>query len=167
MFHIFDKMRIEMLPGFIKLGKVYIVTQQYHQYYDHFSDDLKTSLLLTTYDDSETARVHLSAIKTDKYAAVINLKNNKHLDKIKEMLGSDSKYNLFWAAVTDPTEVKRRLEKKYKDQIRKFISKETTWRIGGDEKITPDVQLIFGELFIIIKRGKEILKIKFDELEKA
>ncbi len=167
MFHIFDKMRIEMLPRFVSLGKVYVVAQQYHQYHDHFSDEQKTSLLLSTYDDPGLARLHLSALTKDKYAAIINLKNAKHLKKLEEMLEPESKYHVFWAAVADPAEVKKRMERKYKDAVRRYILKETNWKVGGAEKITPDVQLIFGELFVIIKRGREILKIKFDELEKV
>jgi hypothetical protein len=167
MFHIFEPLRAEMIPRFIGLGKKFLVTQQYHLYYDHFSDEAKTSLLVTTYGDSEIARAHLGAVQHDKFACIIDLGNQKHLSKLAEMLQPGSKYNLFWAAVADPEMIKKRLGLKYKDHIRRYINKNTTWRIGGDEKIRPDIQLIFGELFVIIKRGKEVLRIKFEELEKA
>ncbi len=156
-----------MIPRFITLGKKFLVTQQYLQYHDHFSDEEKTNLLVTTYGDSEIARAHLGAIQHDKLACIIDLSNQKHLSKLSEMLQYESKYHLFWAAVADPEVVKKRLGMKYKDHIRRYINKQTSWRIGGDEKIRPDIQLIFGELFVIIKRGKEILRIKFEELEKA
>ena len=167
MFHIFDPLRLEMLPRFIRLDKTFFVTQQYHYFQDHFAGEQKISLLLTNYGDSETARVHFSAIRGDRYACVLDLKNEKHYNKLCEMLGDGSKYHLFWAAVADPEAIKKRMGLKYKDHLRRYLSKHTTWRIGGAEKIRPDIQLIFGELFVIIKRGKEVLRIKFEELEKA
>lgn len=156
-----------MLPRFLELGKTFFVAQQYHHYHDHFAPEKKINLLFTSYDDSEIARAHLGAIAGAPYACIINLKNEQHYQKLLSMLTAGSKYRVFWAAVGDPEAIKKRLGQKYKDHLRRYIDQHTTWRIGGAEKIRPDIQLIFGELFVIIKRGKEVLRIKFDELENA
>lgn len=45
--------------------------------------------------------------------------------------------------------------------------KNTTWRIGGDETIRPQLSVIFGELFIFLKRGAQVLRVKFEDIENA
>ena len=83
------------------------------------------------------------------------------------MLHPDSEYRLFWAIVKSIDEVKKRLDLKYKDNIRRYIMKQTTWRIDASEAIRPSLQVIYGELFIILKRGNQTLRVKFDDIEKA
>ena len=45
--------------------------------------------------------------------------------------------------------------------------KNTTWRIGGEETIRPQLSVIFGEIFIFLKRGAQELRVKFEEIEKS
>ena len=83
------------------------------------------------------------------------------------MLNPDSGYRLYWAIVKSIDEVKRRMDLKYKNHIRRYIMKHTTWRIDASEAIRPSLQVIYGELFIILKRGNQTLRVKFDDIEKA
>jgi hypothetical protein len=106
-------------------------------------------------------------VKHDKYAAIIDLANGTHEEKIRSMLHPGSKYALYWSIVKDVDELQKRLDYKYKDNIRRYILKNTNWRVGGDEKIRPSFQVTFGELYIIIKRGAQTIRVKFDEIEKA
>ena len=111
--------------------------------------------------------IHKTAVKTDKYAAVINLNNPKHLEKLESMLEPNSAYKIYWSVVKDMESIKKRMDMKYKDNIRRYIMKNTTWRIGGDETIRPQLSVIFGELFIFLKRGAQELRVKFEEIEKS
>ena len=45
--------------------------------------------------------------------------------------------------------------------------KNTNWRISANEAIRPSLQVIYGELFIVLKRGSQTLRVKFEEIEKA
>ena len=162
----FERFKWEYINGLIKLNKTYLVTQSYKQAFDHF-EDAKIDLLFSDYDDKGLAQIHYNAIKHDKYASIINLTNATHKSKVYEMLSDESKYHVYWAIVKDLQEVKKRVDLKYKSNIRRFIAQNTDWRIGADESIKTVLQVIFGELFIILKRGSQTRRVKFDEIEKA
>lgn len=148
-----------------KLNKIYLVAQSYNRGLDHFADDPKIGILVTDYDDRGLAKIHLAAVKSDKYASIIELTNPRHVEKINEMLDSRSKYIVYWAIVKDLEALKKKISLRYKDNVMRYLTKNTTWRIGGDETIRPQLQIIFGELFVILKRGSQDLRIKFEDIE--
>lgn len=166
MFQPFERFKSEYINGLIKLNKIYLVSQTYNQGFDHFQE-AKIDLLFTDYDQKGLAEIHYSAVKNDKYASLIDLTNSKHKEKIKEMLDAESKYRVYWAIVKDLNEIKKRVDLKYKSNIKRWITANTEWRIGADEVIRPALQVVFGELFITLKRGSQSRRIKFDEIEKA
>lgn len=83
------------------------------------------------------------------------------------MLQPDSGYRLYWAIVKSMDEIKKRMDLKYKDNIRRYLMKQTTWRIDASDHIRASLQVIYGELFIILKRGNQTLRVKFDDIQKA
>ena len=166
MFQPFELFKSEYISRLIRMDKKYLVSQTYEKAFDHF-EETKTDILLTDYDQLGLAQIHYSAVKSDKYASILNLTNPKHKAKILEMLHPDSEYRLYWAIVKSIDEVKKRLDLKYKDNIRRYIMKQTTWRIDASEAIRPSLQVIYGEFFIILKRGNQTLRVKFDDIEKA
>lgn len=133
---------------------------------DHFSDNAKTTILLTDYADIEYARIHKDALK-DKYASIINLKNAKHKAKLITILSDDSTFSVWWAIVQDAKGVEARMNLKFKDNIKRYITKETNWRISSDEVIKPQLECIFGELFLNLKRGAQKLRVKLEDIEKT
>ena len=167
MFQPFELFKPQYITRLIALKKIYLVKQSYERGFDHFSDQEKTGILVTDYDDYGLAKVHLDAIKKDKYAAVMDLTKEKHGAKLKEMLAEGSPYRVYWAIVKDIEVIKKRIDLKYKDNIRRYIMQQTTWRISGSETIRPQLQVIFGELFIILKRSSQELRVKFEEIEKS
>ena len=166
MFQPFELFRPEYINRLIKMDKIYLVSQSYHKAFDHFEDP-KTDILLTDYDQLGLAQIHFSAVKHDKYASIIDLTNPKHKEKILQMFDADSGYRLFWAIVKSADDIKKRMNLKYKDNMRRYIMKHTTWRIDASEAIRPSLQVIYGELFIILKRGSQTLRVKFEDIEKA
>ena len=166
MFQPFEKFKREYIDRLIKMNKIYIVSQSYDKAFDHFEDP-KQNILFTDYDQLGLAQIHYSAVKNDKYASLINLTNPKHKLKINEMLCDDSNYSVYWAIVKSADEIKKRMSLKYTGNIRRYIQKNTTWRIGADETVRPSLQVVYGELFIILKRGNQTLRVKFDEIEKS
>ena len=166
MFQPFELFKIEYINRLIRMDKIFLVSQSYDKAYDHF-EETKTDILLTDYDQLGLAQIHYSAVKHDKYASIIDLTNQKHKTKILEMMNPDFGYRLFWAIVKSIDAVKKRMDLKYKDNIRRYIMKHTTWRIDVSEAIRPSLQVIYGELFIILKRGSQTLRVKFEDIEKA
>ena len=166
MFQPFELFKPEYINRLIRMDKIYLVSQSYDKAFDHF-EETKTDILFTDYDELGLAQIHYSAVKKDKYASIIDLSNPKHKAKVLEMFHADSGYRLFWAIVKSIDDVKKRMDLKYKDNIRRYIMKQTTWRIDANEAIRPTLQVIYGELFIILKRGNQTLRVKFEDIEKA
>ena len=160
----------EFKPVFIKkladMKKRYLVAQGYKRASEPFTEEPKTGILLTDYDNPGGANIHLNAIKHDPYAAIIDLENPNHKSKLQEMLLPGSKYKVFWAVVKSKKELKDRIDKRYKESMRRYIEKNTRWRIGSGETIYPDVDVTFGELFITLRYGGQRIRIKFEEIEK-
>lgn len=167
MFQPFELFKRSYINRLIKLNKVYVVSQSYKAGLDPFDEQLTTPILLTDYEDIGLANIHKAAVKTDKFAAVINLNNPAHVQKLVSMLEPESEYKIYWSVVKDMDSIKKRVDVKYKDNISRYIMKNTTWRIGGDETIRPQLSVIFGELFIFLKRGAQELRVKFEDIEKA
>jgi hypothetical protein len=155
------------LERFQQNGTNYFVTQSYHRAHDHFADHAKTDLLVTEYEDKTQAITHLNAVKADKYAAIIDISKPAHLEKFKQMLSMESNYRIFWTVLEEKESIEKRMNEKYKEHLRRYLEQQTDWRITGDEKIRPQLEIIFGELFITIKRGSHKLRIKFEEIERA
>lgn len=166
MFEPFERFKPEYITRLSRMNKIYMVSQSYHIAFDHFEES-KTDILLTDYDQLGLAQIHYSAVRQDTYASIIDLTNPKHKEKIIKMLHPDSDYRLYWAIVKSVDELKKRLNLKYKDNIHRYVMKQTSWSIGGDEVLRPSLQVIYGELFIILKRGNQTLRVKFEDIEKA
>ena len=163
-FEPFKEIYLNKLP---ELKKRYLVSQTYIRAFDHFADEHKTNLLLTDYGDLPTAKTHLNAVRKDKYGAIIDLEYPGHRQKLIEMMAPDSPYNLFWAVVRSVKELETQIDAKYKEHMRRYIETRTNWQIGRDTTLRPSVQVIFGELFIILKYNREVRKVKFEEIENS
>ena len=162
LFELFDPMFAKRL---VKLNKFYIVSQSYEAGSNPFIETKKIALLLTDYEDKGLADIHKNAVKADKYAAVLNLNKPKHFEKLESMLVPASQYIIYWSVVKDIESIKKTIDVKYKDNIRRYILKNTNWRIEEEETIRPHLSVIFGELFIFLKRGAQEFRVKFEEIE--
>jgi len=156
----------EYIPRLIQLGKIYLVTQTYQMNGISDVNHPKTHLLITSYDSPLTAKTHLSALKGDKWAAIINLGIKEHKDKLEEMLSPASKYILYWAVVKNKELLEKQINKLYADKMKNYIGQHTNWRISRDINISPSLEMIYGELFVHIKYGSQRLKFKFEELNR-
>ena len=165
MFHPFVPFHIKMIEGFRKMNRRWLVSQTYTLAIDHFGEDAKEPILLTDYDEIIAAKIHYNAL-TDKYRYVLDLENEKHRSKVIEMIGAGSKFKVYAAFVEDMKQVEKKLNDKYTNNIRNYVSKKTNWRIGADKTIYPRLEVIFGELFVILKYGNQTERIRLSDLEK-
>jgi hypothetical protein len=134
---------------------------------DILAEDLRIPIVLTDYDDRGGANIHLNAVRQDKYAALLDLEYEMHRKKLEQMCSAGSKYNLFWTVVKSQQEVEDRINRRYKENMRRYITSNTNWRIGREQPLTPKVDVTFGELFITLKYGSQTLRIKFEDIEKS
>lgn len=150
----------------VQLKRIYLVSQTYRSPFTPPEiNEVKTKLLITDYDDKGLAITHYRAVKTDKYAAVLDLQKPKHIEKIVELIKPSSAFLIFWGVVKNKELFEKQINNLYKDTMRKYIEKNTTWRISRDTTLFPKLEIIYGELFINLKYGRERLRVKFNELK--
>lgn len=163
----FERFQVGYIEALRSVKKIYIVTQSYLRGASNPDTKKLTNILFTTYDDPGLAKIHLNAIKTDMFAYMLDLTDEKHTGKIREMLQPDSTYAIYWSVVKDTDAIKKILDRSYKDNFRRYITANTNWRISAEETIKPSLQVIFGELYLILKRGTQSIRVKFEAIEKS
>jgi hypothetical protein len=163
----FEEFKPVYIPRLLSLGRRFLVSQTYCRVKEAHSaaPESYVNLLLSDYAEMGEARLHVNAVKKDRYAAIIDLKNPVHLKKIHEMLLPGSGYRIYFAVVQSASELESLINRKYKDKLKKYVDKQTNWRLSHDSIVKPTIQLSFGELFIILKHGNQHIRIKFEEIE--
>ena len=154
------------MDAYLTDGHFFIVTQTYRGGTDMFSDESKEQIMMSDYKDINLAKVHKQALINDKYAYILDLRIKEHMSKAKEMLLPESAYLVFSNYIEDKKVIKQHIDKYYSEHLRTYVNRETTWRIGGNEQIKPDLELIFGELFVILKYAGQTRKLRLTDLEK-
>lgn len=161
----FELLKPQHVERLIKLDKKYLVTQSYTRGRNNYPEAFTIDILVSDYDDLNYAQVHYNAVKNDKYASIIHFNKIEHKNKLDEMLHGN-KFCVYWAVVKSVEGLQNKMNEVYADSIRKYISRNTSWRIKSDNTILPKLEVIFGELFIIIKFNSESIRVKFEEIEK-
>jgi hypothetical protein len=161
MFNPFMPFEEEYLAQLQKLNKHLLVSQD-----AVVPGTEKTAILFTDYDHPGHAEMHFKAIRNHKYAAIIDLKNPLHLERIKNALKSPC-YELWWSVVRDREGLKKTISKKYKENIRRYIYRNTDWKISGDKSVETVLQVIFGQFYLSLKWGNQTIRIKFEEIESS
>ncbi|HUS02252.1 MAG TPA: hypothetical protein VMY77_11025 [Chitinophagaceae bacterium] len=162
MFNPFSKFQEKFIPTFRKAKKRYLVSQTFTR---EPLQEGKTFLILTQYDDKESARVHLNAISFDKFASIIDLEKEVHREKLLDMLSPQSKYVIYSSLTIDQKEVKKTVDGLFKEKVQRFINKNTNWRISRDHTVKPKLEITFGELYVVLKYGTQTIRVKLEEIE--
>jgi hypothetical protein len=140
------------------------VSQTYHRA-NKTETDQWINILVSDYAEPGEAKLHVNAVKQDRYAAIIDLHRKAHLTKFEEMLQSGSGYRIYFAVVRSAKELENQINRHYKEKLKKYVETQTNWRISHDAIVNPSIQLSFGELYIILKHGSQQIRIKFKEIE--
>jgi len=163
----FEHFKALYIPKLLEMEKYFLVSQTYTRYNDPFDTEAKTSLLLTDYADENMAKTHLKALHNDKYASILHLKRPAHKAKLLELLDETSRFHVFWAVVKSVKELEDKINAVYKPRMKNFIEKNTHWRLSRETTLRPSVELVFGELYIILKYGSQTIRVKFEDIESA
>jgi len=162
----FEKLTHSLISSFRKKGKRWLVSQTLKL---NISDPVllsKTLILITHYEDKGLATVHHKAVVEDKYASVIDLEREIHRKQIDSILSQDSKYILFSALIRNREWVEKQATEMYKEKYWRFIQQHSQSGVSPTKSLRPSLQLIFGELFVVLKYGSETLRTKLSEIEK-
>lgn len=166
MFQPFEIFKPQYIARLLELKKRWLVSQSYERG-AHLNETAKQPILLSDYDDPGLAKVHLNALKHDRYAAILDLERPLHTQKLCEMLLSESRYLVYWSIVRSAQEIEKRINTRWKEKMRRYIDNKTNWQIDRNTVVRPTIEVIFGELFIVLTYGSQRLRIKFEEIEKA
>lgn len=161
----FELMRPIFVERLIPMKKVYLVSQTYRRGENPLEDNPRIPLLFTDYDDPGLAKIHLNALRNDKYAAIIDLTKPEHKKKILEMLSPTSAYRLYWSVMRSTEKIEAQIDQDYKSNVRRYVASRTAWQPSRDDSVATKMEVIFGELFITLRYRKEKVRITFEELE--
>jgi hypothetical protein len=163
----FEDFKPVYITRLLDLGRRYLVSQTYNraQEPDGSCQTPHIHLLLSDYAALGEAKLHVNAVKKDRYAAIIDLHHPAHRKKIEGMLQPGSGYRIFFAVVRSSQMLENRINKYYKHKLKQYVDEKTNWRISQHAVVKPSVQLSFGELFIILHHRNQRIRIKFEEIE--
>jgi len=163
MFNPFPLMKEKQLTGFRdRLKKPYLVSQTLRNVAP--DPEGKTNILLCDYDDKGLAMIHQKSVLQDKYAALIDLNNEKHFQTVWDMLQPESRYRVY-CAFTEDKQIAKTILNRYEANIRNYIRK-AGWKPERGAHLHPHVELVFGELFVTLKYGSEKRKFRLEKLER-
>ena len=156
-------MKEQQLTGFRdRLKLPYLVSQTLRNVAD--DPEGKINILMCDYDDKGLAMIHQKSVLQDKFAALIDLNDEKHFQTVQAMLKPDSKYRVY-CAFTEDKQIEKTVLKRYEANIRNYIRK-AGWKPERGAHLYPHLELVFGELFVTLKYGAEKRKFRLEELEK-
>ncbi len=155
-----------MIPGFLTMNHPFLVAQSYPRGANRLAETPQQALLLCDYESEGTAKAHLGGIQQDKWAAIINLNHQPHREKLVEMARPDSAYLLFVAFVSDAKKVNLRNNLQLTEAVRLYIKGQTNWQPGRNDTIRPNLELVFGELFVRLAYQGQVIKERLAVIEK-
>lgn len=161
----FEKLDRPLIEAFIRTKHFWLVTQRFSRLPEVSGGPI--AILVTDYDDPGLALVHKKALRNDPYAFVLNLGNEKHREKLEEMLQPGSDYMMYAAIVRSRAGLEKRLNRLITDNLRRFIARKTTWQIAGSKTVRCQYETTFGELFVILSFGAERLRVRLDDVERS
>ena len=162
----FEKLSYQLIGAFRKKGKRWLVSQTLNLTITDPELLAKKLLLMTHYDDKGMAFVHLKAVAGDRYASVIDLERHIHRRQLEDVLATDSQYIAFSALIRNRERVEAMAKEMYKDKYWRFLQLHSKSGISSTKNLRPSLQLIFGELFVVLKYGAETLRTRLSEIEK-
>ena len=162
----FEKLTHALIAAFRKKGKRWLVSQTLEVNMPDPSLLSKILILTTHYDDKGMAFVHHKAVVEDKFASVIDLEKEIHRKQLDNILSQDSKYIVFSSLIRNRERVEKQATEMYKEKYWRYIQEHSRAGISPTKSMRPSLQLIFGELFVVLKYGAETLRTKLADIEK-
>ena len=163
----FPKLSPIYFPQFLAEKKRYFVSQSYPRgEIRKWGEEPKIPLVFSLYGNKGMAQVHLSAVKGDKYASLIDLENEAHTEKITAMMQPESKYEVFISMVWKNDENDRFIKKTYARHIERFTAGKD-WHIPKTDTVDFQFKIIFGQPHLAIKWRNNELEVRFEDIERA
>lgn len=165
-FNPFEKLSVPLIDAFRSKGKRFLVSQTLDIATEEALGPERIFLLVSHYEDQGMASVHLKAVHDDRFAALIDLEREKHRAKLVSMLRADSRYVVYSSLIRNRARAEQMMSQLYKEKYWKFVLQYSKSGISPSKNLRPSIQLIFGEIFIVLKYGSETMRTRLSEIEK-
>lgn len=165
-FNPFEKLTPAIVAAFREKGKRWLVSQTMDLTVSGATGEAKVFLLMSHYGDQGMATVHLKAVKEDRFASLIDLEREVHLKQLEKILEPGSRYVVFSSLIRSRERMEKMASDLYKEKYWRFIQQHAKSGINPNTSVRPSIQLIFGEVYIILKYGAETLRTKLSDIEK-
>jgi hypothetical protein len=162
----FEKLTYALIHAFRKKGKRWLVSQTLDVNINDPELLSKILILTTHYDDKGMATVHHQAVMSDRYASIIDLEREVHMKQLDNILAHDSQYIVYSSLIRNRERVEKQATEMYKEKYWRYIQQHSKAGISSSKSLRPSLQLIFGELFVVLKYGAETLRTKLSDIEK-
>lgn len=163
----FSLMHSGYIDAFRMRGKRYLILQQFTRENNLFKEEGKTYLLVSHYDDLGLALLHYKEVKDEPVARMIDLEKENERIEFESMLSVNSEYIVYSILDSNPKATKMAIDKQLKYKIQDYVAKETKWRISRHHEFVPDLEVTFGELFVILKYSGRNIRVPLKDLENA
>ena len=161
----FERLTHALIYAFRKKGKRWLVSQTLQLNVTDPGLLTKTLILTSHYDDKGLATVHHKAVIDDRYASVIDLEREIHRKQLDDIITQDSKYILFSSLIRNRERVEKQMTELYKEKYWRYLQQHSKAGISPSKSLRPSLQLIFGELFVVLKYGAETLRTRLSDIE--
>ena len=122
------------------------------------------SFLITHYNDQAKAETHYNIVSHDAYRFLYRWEDAAGQERLKLAAAKPEGYEIF-SSYFYP-DYKRKISKKYKEKINKYMYMHTAWKPAGRDTVHVDLYLQFGVMYLHLKYEGEELKIKFADIER-
>ena len=162
MFNPFYPFTTELLESFLKTGKSYFVRQTLPNSTSVREEGIKGYFLISHYDRLVTAQDHFGAIEYDRNRFLYDWNIPEHRQRLQTAAAGPKDFRIYSSVFRADWE--KHLDEEFQQKVRAYVN-SLDWRPKKGEVVDTRFELHFGELFLRLKYGGRIAKIKFEELE--
>jgi hypothetical protein len=162
MFNPFYLLNTDLLHSFIDNGKKFFVRQTYNGII-RTGDRTERQFIFSHYPNISLALDHFGAIENDRFRYVYDWNNEEHRKRLLIAASQPVGFKI-WSAVFIK-DWEKLITKEIEEKVRKYI-KSIGWTPLRNDIIKPLYYLYYGHLYIELKFRTNVVRIKFEEIEK-
>lgn len=152
----------ELLASFINKEVHHFVKSTYHR---GITEEIQEAYLITHYHVQSEAERHFNVIPYDKHRQLYDLRREEDVTKLRWETSAIPLRQSFSILMHPDSE--KRVNKRFKDNTRRYLEKHTRWDLKGRVTIYPKLRFQLGVLFVrIYHEGNEII-VPFTEIENS
>ena len=162
MFNPFSHFDPRYLPEFKKKGIRAFVMQLYERGRNMLEDNPRPAYLLSHFDRLDIANQHFDALKHDSTRQLFMLGDSAQYNELQNRLRSTDAVYYTRLIIKDANQKAQKILDK---KIHAYIDYKTSWRPSRYDEVSFELDVIFGQIYVLLKfKGRDV-KIKLEELE--